>query len=146
MPASSASPPEAQMQGHHGALAEAHQRDTPGLKPVPFHFGIQKPVKHRDRRREALRHLHFRRAIEPRDRKPLPAGRIRYTGLRRIRRNERGSGQDLRQGPGETNQIAAIGTVAMQQHHERICETRRDARPGPVDPLFSHHRSLLHDL
>ncbi len=115
---------------HHRALAEAAEdrvaRRDPRLRPQ-----IDQEIDdHRPRHVGALAAKILDRPVA--QRKPFEAARIAAALPRRIRRHEQHVGEIVAPLAAETNQIAAVGAIAVQQHHQlfgRLAGFGRQHRP-----------------
>ena len=115
------------MQRHHGALAEADQRQRRRGQISPLQFGVEKGVERRRRRIDADPALV---GIAKRQRKPFAPHRRLSAGMRRVRRDEGGVRQQASPSAAELDQVVAVGAIAMQEDHEltRGAGARLDAR------------------
>src|SRR5712692_2830603 len=116
------------MQRHHGALAEADERQRVVAEPMPRQLGIEKPIKVGRRGIDAAPALLRIADGEP---EPLPPDGSLRAGLGRVRRDEGRLRQDRLPRAADLDQIVAVGAVAVQKHHELprgALPTRGEAR------------------
>src|SRR5262249_12231579 len=107
--------PEAMMQRHHGALAEADQRQRRRLQIAALELGVEKTLQHRRCLVDA--EPAFVRIAE-RERKPLSADGSLAAGLRRVWRDKSGIRQEPLPGAADVDEVVAVGAIAVQKHHQ----------------------------
>jgi len=127
------------MQRHHRTLAEANERQAIGGKFKAREFGIEKVVERGRRGFDSLLHL---TGIEPGDCEPLKARRRTSAALRRIRRHESDGRQLALPMRRETDQVVAVGAIAVTEHDEmrRLSALRRQAGTGECTLTQCHVR------
>ena len=103
------------MQRHHGALAEADQRERRGRKVAARELGIEERFEHRRGLVDAEPALV---GIAEGEREPLPADRRLAARLRRMRRHEGGLRQQRLPGAADLDEVVAVGAIAVQEHHQ----------------------------
>ncbi len=108
---------QARMQRHHGALAEADQRQRVGRQLPARQFGVEKFVERGRGLVDADPALVGIAEGEP---EPLPADRRLPAGLGRMRRDEGGVRQDRLPGAADIDQVVAVGAIAVQENHEAL--------------------------
>ena len=105
------------MERHHGALAEADQREVEAGKLMPRQLGVEKSVEARPRRFDAAPALV---RIAEGEAEPLPAHGSAGAGLGRMGRHEGRVGQPALPLPPDLDQIVAVGAVAVQEDDELL--------------------------
>ena len=118
------------MQRHHGALAEADQRQRRGRQVAALELGVEEAVEHRRRLVDADPALV---GIAEGERKPLPAHRRLAARLRRVRRDEGGLRQQPLPGAADLDQVVAVGAVAVQEHDQLARRARARLEPRTVE-------------
>lgn len=108
-------PAQRDVQCGHGALGEPDQRQLVIAQPIRFELGVEEGVNNRRDRLDAEQQG-FRSPVAQRE--PLVAERRHVARLRRIGRDERGTGQPRGQSRRELDQIIAVGADAVQQHDQ----------------------------
>ena len=124
------------VQGHHGALAEAHEDEPVRREAIAGELGVEKTVEHRLGRCHPAPIL---AGITQREREPLQAAVHAGDGLGSIGGHERGIGQPLPPAVAQSDEIVAVGAVAVQQHHQRGRRAPRRLQPRPIE-LSGHGR------
>ena len=107
------------MQADHCALAKAEQHHLFGQQIFVHQQRIQKGVQIIACRAQTAFGLFLGRAIKPGNRKPLVAIWQARNGFRRIGGHKQRVGQMFAQNIGQPQKIGAIGTIAVQKHHNR---------------------------
>jgi hypothetical protein len=122
-------PAQTDMERHHGALAEADQRQPPRLEIVGTELRIDQRVQAGAGLRYAAPAL---MRVPHGQREPLSAGRPRMgQAVGRVRGEERRIRQPLLPCPAELDQVVPVGAIAMKQKHELLRLSsggRREAR------------------
>ncbi len=107
-------PARQDLERQHRALREADHRQPLGLEPLIRQHPVEEGVEIGRGLGEARARLGLGRAVEPGDRKPLPAEGIVAAALGGVGAVEGRARQMRRQRIGEAEQVGAVGTVAMQ--------------------------------
>src|SRR3974390_2186366 len=126
------------MQRHHGALAEADERQCRRRELVPREFGFDEPLQQRCGLVDADPSLV--RSAEGQG-EPLPPDRRLAARLRRMRRNERGMRQVLLPSAPYLDQVVAVGSITVQEHAQLLGGAGTRRQPRTVK--FSGHRYLF---
>ena len=108
--------PQPHVQGHHAALAEAHQNEPVRRQAIARELGVEKAVERRLGGRHPAPVL---ARIAQGEREPLQPAVHAGDRLGRIGRDERRIGQRAPPAVAERDQVVAVGAVAVQQHHQR---------------------------
>ena len=114
---------------HHRALAEAHQREVALAEPERREPRVDVGVERVCRAGDAFGHTCRRPVAEA---EPLPPHRRHVAGLRRVGRGETGVGYEPPPGLGEADQVVAVGAQAVQQEDQLArgpAACRRPFRP-----------------
>src|SRR5438105_5308910 len=104
---------QSRMQSHHGALAEADQRERRGRQVAALEFGLEKPFQHGRRLVDAEPALI---GIAEGERKPLLADRRLTARLRRMWGNKGSVWQQRLPGASDVDEVIAVGAVAVQKY------------------------------
>ena len=109
---------------HHRALAEAHQREVLLAEPERLEPGVDIGVDRVRRAGDAFSDALGRAVAQA---EPLPPHGRHVAGLRRVRRGEAGVGHEPPPGLGEADQVVAVGAEAVQQEDQlaRLASARR---------------------
>src|SRR5499427_6267760 len=121
------------MQRHHGALAEADERERRGRQIAALELGVEEACE--DGRRLVDAGPAFIGVAEG-EREPLPANRRLAAGLRGVRGDEGRLRQEPLPRPADVDEVVAVGAVAVQEHDELARRTRARLEPRTVE--FSH--------
>ena len=117
------------MQRHHGALAETDQSERRSRQPMAAKLGVEKPLQLRRGLVDA--DPAFVRIAEGQC-EPLPADRSLPARLGRMRRHECRLRQQLLPGAADLDEIVAVGTIAVQEHHKLPRRAGARRQPWPV--------------
>ena len=131
---------QADMERHHGALAEADQRQRRWRQLKPPELRLDEPLQGGRRLVDADPALV---RIAEGQRKPLPADRRLAARLGRVGRHEGGIGQRRLPHPAELDEVVAVGAIAVEEDHELA---RRPAgMRGQAWAIEFSHRSSWRD-
>jgi hypothetical protein len=124
------------MKRHHGALAEADQRQCAGRQVVAPEFLVNE--LRQDRRCFGDADPALVLGLE-REREPLPS-RPLTASFGRVGRNEGGIGQQVLPDAAELDEVITVGAIAMQENDE-LARRPTGARRQPRAVELCRHRS-----
>ena len=137
---------QAHMQRHHGALAEPDKRECRSRQVAAFELGIEKRF---ERRRGLVAAAPPLVRIAESEREPLPARRLQ-AALGRVRRDKSRLREEALPGAAELDEVVTVGSVAVQEDHQRLRRPRARLEPWSVElsghsltPLFLFGGALL---
>ena len=131
---------QADVQRHHGALAEADQGELRRRQLVAREFRVEEGVEARTGQVDAAPALV---RVAEGEGEPLPAHRRHPAGLGRMRGDEGGVREPALPLPADLDQVVAVGAVAVQEDDELLRPSGfgRQARAGDRCHLASLSRA-----